>query len=177
MKRRFVHSPVLSFVLFSRTRERTRARKSIAFLILIIIQRGKHHPSGFLFHRTRAFKRERYARKTREEQERLHHDLPNFDASLGNDVQANGLRNSGLGNREHYVYEFLSEYKVSTWVSFMARYVILFLSFRLKTELSALFLLLLFRAFVSTEREKFIFERQTLSSAFLARRRCTFFSQ
>ena len=57
-------APVLSFVLFLRKRERTRARKSIAFLIIIFIQRGKHHPSGFLFHRARAFKRERYARKT-----------------------------------------------------------------------------------------------------------------
>jgi|TARA_B110000483_G_scaffold37099_1_gene45589 hypothetical protein len=127
MKRRSIQSSVLSFFLFSRKRERTCARKSIAFLIIIIIiiQRGKHHPSGFLFHRNaRASLKERDTQEKQEEQEQLHHYLPNFDASLGNDVQANGLRNSGLGNREHYVCEFLSEwYKVSTWVSFMARYL------------------------------------------------------
>ena len=152
MKRRSIQSSVLSFVLCSRTRERTRARKSIAFFI-IFIQRGKHHPTGFLFHRARAFKRERYARKTREEQEQRHHDSPNFDASLGNDVQANGLRNSGLGNREHYVYECLSEYKVSTCVSFMARYLWFFLSFRRKTAA----LLCLVCSFPRRER-MFIFE-------------------
>ena len=150
MKRRSIQSPVLSFVRFLRKRERTRARKSIAFLIIFIIQRGKHHPSGFLFHRARAFKRERYARKTYEEQEQRHHDSPNFDASLGNDVQANGLRNSGLGNREHYVCECLSEYKVSTWVSFMARYLIFFLSFRLKTAFS----LRAFGVFVSPRKRE-----------------------
>lgn len=156
MKRRSIQASVLSFVLFSRKRERTCARKSIAFLIIIIIQRGKHHPSGFLFHRTRKFKRERYTRKTQEEeQEQLHHYLPNFDASLGNDVQANGLRNSGLGNREHYVYEFLSEYKVSTWVSFMARYLWFFFVFSAETAA------LLFGVFVSTEERSLIFEEQT----------------
>ena len=74
--------------------------------------------SGFLFHRARAFKRERDARKTREEREQRHHDSPNFDASLGNDVHANGLRNSGLGNREHYVYECVSEYKMARYLCF-----------------------------------------------------------
>lgn len=175
MKRRSIQSSVLSFVLCSRTRERTRARKSIAFLV-IFIQRGKHHPSGFLFHRARAFKRERYARKTREEQEQRHHDSPNFDASLGNDVQANGLRNSGLGNREHYVYECLSEYKVSTWVSFMARYLwFFFCLFGGKLLLCCVWCV------------RFHVERECLFSradSFLKRffcfsftRRCTFFSQ
>ena len=155
MKRRSIQSSVLSFVLCSRTRERTRARKSIAFLV-IFIQRGKHHPSGFLFHRARAFKRERYARKTYEEQEQRHHDSPNFDASLGNDVQANGLRNSGLGNREHYVCECLSEYKVSTWVSFMARYLwFFFCLFGWKL----LFLCRLVCSFPRREREECLFSR------------------
>ena len=155
MKRRSIQSPVLSFVRFLRKRERTRARKSIAFFIIFIIQRGKHHPSGFLFHRARAFKRERDARKTREEREQRHHDSPNFDASLGNDVHANGLRNSGLGNREHYVYECVSEYK-------MARYLCFFLSFRWKTAA------LRFDTFVSTERENmFIFESRLFLDEFL----------
>lgn len=111
--------------------------------------------SGFLFHRARAFKRERDARKTREEREQRHHDSPNFDASLGNDVHANGLRNSGLGNREHYVYECVSEYK-------MARYLCFFLSFRWKTAA------LRFDTFVSTERENmFIFESRLFLDEFL----------
>ena len=174
MKRRSIQSPVLSFVRFLRKRERTRARKSIAFLIIfIIIQRGKHHPSGFLFHRARAFKRERCARKTWEEQEQRLHDSPNFDASLGNDVQANGLRNSGLGNREHYVCECLSEYKVSTWVSFMARYLWFFFCL-FGWKLLCSFCLVC--SFPRRERENVSFrEEQTLSwrvsSAFLSRRR------
>lgn len=179
MKRRSIQSPVLSFVRFLRKRERTRARKSIAFLIIfIIIQRGKHHPSGFLFHRARACKRERYARKTWEEQEQRHHDSPNFDASLGNDVQANGLRNSGLGNREHYVYECLSEYKVSTWVSFMARYLWFFFCL-FGWKLLFLCVRLVCSFLHAREREKNVYyfrEEQTLffeevSSAFLSRPR------
>ena len=155
MKRRsIIQSPVLSFVLCSRTRERTRARKSIASLV-VFIRRGKHHPSRDFSFTARAFKRERDARKTREEREQRHHDSPNFDASLGNDVHANGLRNSGLGNREHYVYECVSEYK-------MARYLCFFLSFRWKTAA------LRFDTFVSTERENmFIFESRLFLDEFL----------
>merc|ERR1711965_67943 len=105
MKRRsIIQSPVLSFVLCSRTRERTRARKSIShFSSSSSDVENIIHLGISLSPRARSFKRERYARKTREEQEQRHHDSPNFDASLGNDVQANGLRDSGLGNREHYL--------------------------------------------------------------------------
>jgi len=53
--------------------------------------------------RARLKENDAHEKHEKNKKEQRHHDSPNFDASLGNDVQANGLRNSGLGNREHYV--------------------------------------------------------------------------
>jgi hypothetical protein len=98
--------------LFANARENARARQSIAFLI---VRRGKHHPIGIsLSPHECAFKRERETQekhnKNNNKNTAPHHYSPNFGASLvGNDVQANGVRDSGLGNREHFKCVYLSE--------------------------------------------------------------------
>ena len=99
-------SIVCSFFLsiFAKARENIRAKVD-----RISHHHHHHHPtwkrdtsSIGISLSPRARLKERDKQEKQEKQEQLHH-LPNFDASLGNDVQANGLRNSGLGNREHYL--------------------------------------------------------------------------
>lgn len=99
-------APVLSFVLFSHpsARENARAKVNSHFSSSSSSSNVENiiH-QGFLFHRARASCLKEREMHENNKNNSLPLYVPNFDASLGNDVQANGLRNSGLGNREHYV--------------------------------------------------------------------------